>query len=164
AGTDRQHTDHGAIDGAEVNVQEQPAAEAVGPEGTWEQFNKALGRAVSADTDQAKFGGDHGFEIARTHWFKEGTIGPEGTLEKFNRALGRASVLRNTDARHPFDSGFERAENETQQQISPQIAFENVEVGVGLMEGAFEAIGPEGTWEAFNRALGRQVVSRDTTC
>jgi hypothetical protein len=29
---------------------------------------------------------------------------------------------------------------------------------------AFKAVGPEGTWEAFNKALGRQVVCTQTTC
>jgi hypothetical protein len=37
-------------------------------------------------------------------------------------------------------------------------------VGVDLLEGAFQTIGEAGTWEEFNRALGRQVVPRGTTC
>lgn len=53
-------------------------------------------------------------------------------------------------------------ENETQQEVTPEIAFENVEAGVELLEKAFRDIGAEGTEEAFNRALGR-VVSTDTT-
>src|SRR5262245_9862869 len=46
-----------------------------------------------------------------------------------------------------------RDENETQQEMTPAIAFENVEVGVGMLEKAFRAIGPQGTWEEFNAAL-----------
>jgi hypothetical protein len=53
-------------------------------------------------------------------------------------------------------------ENETQQEITPAIAFENVETGLELLEKAFKAVGPEGTEEQFNEALGRSSVSTDT--
>jgi hypothetical protein len=55
-----------------------------------------------------------------------------------------------------------RDENETQQEVTPNIAFENVEVGVDLMEKAFGKIGPTGTWEDFNGALGRSAVRART--
>jgi ParB/RepB/Spo0J family partition protein len=53
-------------------------------------------------------------------------------------------------------------ENETQRGVTPQVAFENVEAGVQLLEKAFTAVGKEGTLEQFNKSLGR-VVPRGTT-
>jgi ParB-like chromosome segregation protein Spo0J len=53
-------------------------------------------------------------------------------------------------------------ENETQQEISPAIVFENVLVGVEMMESALEEIGEKGTLEAFNQEIGR-VVPAGTT-
>jgi hypothetical protein len=50
-------------------------------------------------------------------------------------------------------------ENDTQQTISPPIAFENVEAGLRVIEAAFEAIGPKGTEEDYNRYLERDLVS-----
>jgi hypothetical protein len=41
----------------------------IGLEGTWEQFNHAIGRAVSAET-AIRDKHDGGFEQARNHWFK----------------------------------------------------------------------------------------------
>ena len=53
-------------------------------------------------------------------------------------------------------------ENETQQTITPAIAFENVEACLEMLERAFDAIGPEGTEKAFYGHLGL-VVPAGTT-
>ncbi len=53
-------------------------------------------------------------------------------------------------------------ENESQQEISPAIVFENVETGLEILERAFNAIGRKGTEEAFNQTIGR-VVPAGTT-
>jgi hypothetical protein len=53
-------------------------------------------------------------------------------------------------------------ENETQQAITPGIAFENIETGLKLLEGAFRFIGERGSYEAFNAKLGR-VIQRCIT-
>jgi ParB-like nuclease family protein len=54
-------------------------------------------------------------------------------------------------------------ENDTQQNMTTEIAFENVECALNLLEKAFREIGPEGTWEEFNKALGRNLsVERST--
>jgi hypothetical protein len=49
--------------------------EAIGEEGTLEQFNREMGRAVLAKTALPRDKHDGGFEQARNHWFKTGTIG-----------------------------------------------------------------------------------------
>ncbi len=54
-------------------------------------------------------------------------------------------------------------ENESQLTISVAVAFENVKVGVGLLEQAFQKIGEQGTWEEFNRVLERSRVPIGTT-
>jgi hypothetical protein len=53
-------------------------------------------------------------------------------------------------------------ENETQVDVTPAVVFENISVGVDLLERAFEAIGPGGTEAEFYRVLGR-VVPAGTT-
>jgi hypothetical protein len=53
-------------------------------------------------------------------------------------------------------------ENDTQQTITPQIALENIESGLELIEEALDAIGKKGTEEEFCQQLGL-VVSTDTT-
>ena len=48
-------------------------------------------------------------------------------------------------------------ENESQLSITPAVAFENVQVGVNLLEEAFRKIGPNGKLDQFNQALDRCV-------
>jgi len=44
-------------------------------------------------------------------------------------------------------------ENESQQEISPAVVFENVQTGLEILESAFKSIGPKGTLEQFNRVV-----------
>jgi hypothetical protein len=53
-------------------------------------------------------------------------------------------------------------ENELQGAITPAIAMENVNTGCDLVEKALKQIGPEGTWEEFNQAIGT-AMSADIT-
>jgi len=48
-------------------------------------------------------------------------------------------------------------ENETQQEVTPAIAWENVEAGVEQIESALVAVGPEGTEAQFHKAIGKVV-------
>ena len=53
-------------------------------------------------------------------------------------------------------------ENETQQKISPQIAFENILATVEELDRVLTSIGPNGTEEQFYRAMGKSPVTRVT--
>jgi hypothetical protein len=43
-------------------------------------------------------------------------------------------------------------------RVTPLIALENVNVGCDLIEKALKKIGRNGTWQAFNEAVGRSEV------
>jgi hypothetical protein len=72
---------------------------AIGEAGTWEDFNRVLGRAVPAGT--ARDRKDHGFEQARNHWFKEGTIGRRFVTEVLGTSRIRVNAVNTFPAPAP---------------------------------------------------------------
>jgi hypothetical protein len=53
-------------------------------------------------------------------------------------------------------------ENETQQTITPEIAYENILASVQVITAAFKKIGPKGTEAQFCKAMGRTFGQRRT--
>jgi hypothetical protein len=83
----------------------------------------------------------------------------ENQVPKIRRLVGLYPGIQTKSAvkikaPEPVERRIEPDENEGQRSILPAVVFENVRVGVKLLESAFTEIGEEGSEEQFLKSLG----------